>query len=214
MSQNAEEKREVIVTEPNRKLFPNALPHTNEPMDTTRIPNRVLGPIQTNDMVRDIVEAGAKKRAENEIFIDRREPVTLRRTHESIRNGEGVLRGQANSVAAKLTEVTKTIDTLKKLSHQWAKQKANPFAEGAKKQIEERLLAAEELLTSLKNRERRIAVDIKQNAKSLKEFLVSRPRPEFPTNGELLAMFSEAEALERELHQIDHLASSKAGMLI
>jgi len=214
VSTNTEEKKDVIVNPPNNKLFPSALPHDNARMDTTRIPNRVLGPIETNDMVRAAVEAGARKRAESETFVDRRDPVSLTRTLENIRNGEGVLRGQASSVAAKIAVVTRAIEALKKLDKHWAKQKSNPFAEETKKRIQERLLASEELLARLKQKERRIAVDIKQNAQALKEFLASRPRPNLPTNSEMLAMFSEAEALERELHQIDHLASSKAGMFI
>jgi len=212
MSTNTEEKQEVIVNPPNKRLFPTALPHDNAPMDTTRIPNRVVGPIESNDAVRQAIEAGSRKRAESEPFIDRREPVTLRRTHENISNGEGALRGQASSVAAKIAEVTRTIETLKKLSHQWAKQKANPFAEKTNKQIQERLASTQELLARLKQKERRIAVDIKQNAKSLKEFLDSRPGPNLPTNREMLSMFAEAEGIERELHRIEHLSSGKAGM--
>jgi len=211
---NREEQQAIIVNPPNNRMFPNALPNTNAPMDTTRIPNRILGPIQSNDAVRQEIEAGARKRAETESFIDRREPITLRRTVESIQNGAGVLRGQAGTITAKMAEVAKTIEGLKKLHKQWAKHKSNSFAEETQKQLQKRIASAEEFLAGLKQKERKIAVDIKQNSHALKEFLSSRPREGFPTNGEMLEMFRETEALERELHQIDHLASSKAGVLI
>jgi hypothetical protein len=214
MSTDREEKREVIVNSPNNKLFPNALPFDNAPMDTSPMPNRVIAPIETNEMVLAAVEAAARERDKNEVFVDRRDPVTLRRTLENIRNGEGALRGQVAQVAAKITEVTKTVESLRKLHKQWGKLKTNSYAEGTQKQIQERIGAAEETLARFKQKERSLALDAKQNAKALKDFLASRPRPHLPTNGELLAMFAEAEALERELHQIDHLAASKAGILI
>ncbi|MGO8793459.1 MAG: hypothetical protein ACLQLC_01440 [Candidatus Sulfotelmatobacter sp.] len=66
----------------------------------------------------------------------------------------------------------------------------------------------------LRQKERRIASDLKQNEQARKDFLASRPRKDFPTNGEMLASFDEARSLQEELGRLDHLASSKAGMFI
>jgi len=199
--------REVIVNPPNRKLFPNALPHDNAPMDTTLITNRFWGPIETNDMVAAAIAAGAKKREEAEIFIDRREPVSLRRTYEAIQGCEGREKGKLEAVKQKQAAAKAQIAQLLKIQKQYAKQKTNRFAIDAHKELQTRVVALEERLVELKEKERQVTANIRQAAQSLKDFLAARPRKHLPSNEELLSEYAEAQRLEDEFRRVAQGAS-------
>jgi|GEM_PF-6094497 len=146
------------------------------------------------------MERTARELSANIKFVDRRVPSTVKLELENLQL-RGAHQAEArNAAAAHVVKITGQIAGWQKLIKSYeAAARTSPNFQAAVGELRDKIANARNWLADAKEDEARLTRICDSIQQQVKDFLDSRPAPEFKTNAELLKEADEIKKLERQM---------------